>query len=629
MAKIPKWIWCLLLLVPCGNLMSQGTDKYWGIIPAPQSVKSVAGQFSLSPGEKFVITWQTEEDRKTAQLFAGFLEENYHLTSVVTGKAKKRQKAIAFRSLGYDNPNAESYSIDVSTDGIVVAGKGAGLFYGLQTLTQMISYSGTQEVRIPCVAIRDQPRFRYRGIMQDVGYHIYPVEFIKRQIDWLAKYKLNVYHWHLTEDHGWRIEIKKYPNLTKIGAYRDQTVVSNYNEQMNGLDGTPYGGFYTQDEVRELVRYAAERHVTVIPEIELPGHSLAALASYPELACGDNPGPFKAAQYWGIYDDVYCAGKEQTFQFLEDVLTEVMELFPSPYIHIGGDECPKGRWEKCKYCQQRIKDNHLEDEYALQSYFVKRIEKFVNSKGRRIIGWDEIREGGLAPDATVMAWRSVDEGIKAAEESHDVVMAPVDYLYFDYVQGNRKQEPLAIAWGVSPENPGWGVVSLETVYNFEPVPPQLTTEQQKHIIGVEAPLWTEHIDTYRKVDYMFFPRLMALAEIGWTDSGRKDWKNFNEERLPAHLAWMDATETLYRVPPPIGVNDTTLKGKEFTIEWKIPVKGARIFYNFEGQEPRETDYVYEQPVRVIVPEGQKRELKAIVITPSGKRSNSTTIYFEN
>lgn len=601
---------------------AQCIDRNLGIIPAPLSVTALEGSFEVRPDDKIAIVSLTTSAEKEAYLFSDYLKYTYGLEIPVRNKKTKSYKKVIYFSTDYTGSNPEGYHLTVKESRIDIVGKGAGLFYGLQSLMQMCSAASPdkKKVRIPCAEISDKPRYAYRGIMQDVGYHIYPVSFIKKQIDLLSKYKLNVYHWHLTEDHGWRIEIKKYPKLTEIAAYREQTCIGNYDPEFCGLDGTPYGGYYTQDEIRDIVAYAAERHVTVIPEIELPGHTLAVLAAYPEYACGDNPGPFKVAQNWGIYEDVFCAGKEITFRFLEDVLTEVMDLFPSKYIHIGGDECPKERWKKCHYCQQRIKDNSLKDEFELQSYFIKRIEKFVKSKGRKIIGWDEILEGGLAPDATVMNWRDISEGIKAAQQSHDVIMAPNSFVYFDYIQGNRTLEPLAIGWGFNP---------TERVYSFNPTPAELTPEQQKHIIGVEAPLWTEHMDTHRKVEYMMLPRLMALSEIAWSELAVKDSVNFKEVRLPEHLAWLDTTETVYRVPTPIGMQDEILYGSEFTLSLKVPVKGAKIFYNFDGQEPRETDYLYEKPIRIIVPEGQKREVRAIVITPSGKRSISTTTVFVN
>ena len=603
------------------GVLAQPADRNLGIIPAPHTVRLATGSFYIDEPDKVRILYRGDAAQKEALLFRDFLQRNYNLKLPVVSKKRGGGPCIAFIEQPHAT-QAEGYVLRVCKEGVEVRGAGAGLFYGLQSLIQMCATASSNgnDVVIPCAEIEDFPRYPYRGIMQDVGYHIYPVSFIKKQIDLLAQYKMNVYHWHLTEDHGWRIEIKRYPKLTEISAFRAQTCISNYDSSLCGMDGTPYGGFYTQEEIRDIIAYAAERHVTVIPEIELPGHTLAVLAAYPELACGENPGPFKVAESWGIHDDVFCAGKEETFRFLENVLSEVIELFPSKYIHIGGDECPKVRWKECPYCQKRISDNRLKDEFELQSYFIKRIEKFVRSKGRRIIGWDEILEGGLAPDATVMNWRDMSEGVKAAQQGHDVVMAQNAYLYFDYIQGNRAWEPLAIGWGFNP---------TERVYSFNPTPEELTAEQQKRIIGVEAPLWTEHMDTHRKVEYMMLPRLMALAEVAWSPLEVKDLTNFREQRLPEHLAWLDRTPTIYRVPTPIGMADETLYGSEFILDWKSPVKGARIYYNFDGQEPRETDYLYENPIRVLVPQGEKREVRAIVITPSGRRSISTTTVFVN
>lgn len=608
-----RYLLFLILAIPL-PVCSQSQTGLLKVIPAPAAVKLNGGSFKLSSQTK--LGYSDLAGKKTATLLQDYLKKNYGLQlSLTPGGAKLRSAVISFVST--QEMTAEAYTLLSNTRGVEIRGDEAGLFYGLQTLLQMIENTGNG-LTVTGAEIKDQPRYAFRGIMQDVGYHIYPVSFIKSQIDMLAKYKMNVYHWHLTEDHGWRIEIKKYPKLTAVGAFRESTQISHYADSLNGQDHLPYGGFYTQQEIKEIVAYARERQVTVIPEIELPGHSLAALAAYPELACGDQPGPFKVAQSWGIFEDVYCAGKEQTFQVLEDVLTEVMALFPSRYIHIGGDECPKKRWEKCRYCQKRIKDEKLKNEFELQSYFVKRIERFVNSKGRQIIGWDEIREGGLAPNATVMAWRSIEEGIKAAQENHDVVMAPMSHVYFDFLQGPRPLEPLAIGWGFNP---------AERIYAYDPTPSSLTAAQKKHIIGVEAPIWTEHMDTYRKVEYMLYPRLMALAEIAWTSLERKDAVDFFESRLPRHLAVLDRTKILYRVPGPIGITDTTLRGRNFKVTLKPSVEGGKIYYNFEGQDARETDYLYEKPIDIILHKGEKRQMKSIVVAPSGKRSISTTTLF--
>ncbi len=316
---------------------------------------------------------------------------------------------------------------------------------------------------VPACIIEDEPRFVYRGMHLDVGRHMFPVATIKRYIDMLALHKMNTFHWHLTEDQGWRIEIKKYPKLTEIGAFRNETVVGHAGRPPLVFDGKRYGGFYTQDEVRDVVAYAKSKFITVIPEIEMPGHAMAALASYPELSC--TGGPFEVNTKWGVMDDVFCAGKEETFTFLQDVLTEVIDLFPGTYIHVGGDECPKARWEKCPLCQKRIKDEGLKDEHELQSYFIQRIEKFLSSKGRKLIGWDEILEGGLAPEATVMSWRGTKGGIAAAKQKHDVIMTPSSHVYLDYYQCEPAGQPLAIG----------GYLPLEKVYSFNPMPEELTT----------------------------------------------------------------------------------------------------------------------------------------------------------
>jgi hexosaminidase len=325
---------------------------------------------------------------------------------------------------------------------------------------------------------------------------------------------MNTFHWHLTEDQGWRIEIKKYPKLTETGAFRKETIVGHAGKPPLVYDGIPYGGFYTQDEVREVIAYAASRFITIIPEIEMPGHALAALASYPELSC--TGGPFEVGTKWGVEDDVFCAGKEGTFSFLEGVLTEVIDLFPGKYIHIGGDECPKVRWEKCPFCQKRIKDEGLKDEQELQSYFIQRIEKFLISKGRKLIGWDEILEGGLAPEATVMSWRGTEGGIAAAKEKHDVIMTPSKYVYLDYYQCEPEGEPLAIG----------GYLPLERVYSYDPMPAELTADEQKYILGVQGNVWTEYIPTPEQLEYMAYPRMFAIAETGWSPEKLKDFDEF-------------------------------------------------------------------------------------------------------
>jgi hexosaminidase len=345
----------------------------------------------------------------------------------------------------------------------------------------------------------------------DVGRHLFSVEFIKKYIDALAMLKFNTFHWHLTEDQGWRIEIKKYPKLNTIAAYRDSTLAGHYTDRPRKYDKTRYGGYYTQEQVKDIVNYALEREITIIPEIEMPGHSKAAIAAYPELGCtGEN---VNVATLWGVFEDIYCS-KEETFNFLEDVIDEVAELFPGEYIHIGGDEAPKTNWEKCKNCQSVIKRENLKDEHELQSYFITRMEKYINSKGKKIIGWDEILEGGLAPNATVMSWRGTSGGIKAANMKHDVIMTPNATCYLDHYQSKDTNEPLAIG----------GYTPLEEIFNYEPIPEELDSESSKYIIGAQGNVWTEYMSTSEYVEYMVFPRIFALSEVVWS----KNKSNFEE-----------------------------------------------------------------------------------------------------
>lgn len=410
----------------------------------------------------------------------------------------------------------EAYTIEVTKKGITVcASTDAGKFYAMQTIQQMIpagavSVDKAKYAVIPCCAIKDAPAFAYRGTHLDCSRHFFSAEEVKTYIDILAMHKINRFHWHITDDQGWRIEIRKYPQLTEVGAYREQTMVQkNWDE----FDGVRYGGFYTQEEVKDIVAYAAERHITVIPEIEIPGHSLGVLAAYPELGCrGDH---YEVACKWGVFPEVLCPGKEATFKFWEDVLTEVMELFPSKFIHIGGDECPKSEWEKCPLCQQRIKDEGLKDEFELQSYVTRRVEAFLNAHGRQIIGWDEILEGGVTPTATVMSWRGTKGGIAAAQAGNNVIMTPNTYCYLDYYQSkDTNNEPLAIG----------GYLPVEQCYSFDPYN-SLTKDQQKYILGVQANLWTEYIGTFDYLTYMLLPRMSALAEVAWS-YGNKDYDDF-------------------------------------------------------------------------------------------------------
>ncbi len=398
----------------------------------------------------------------------------------------------------------EGYELSVTPQGVTLrAPKPAGLFYGVQTLRQLLLPGGKS---FPVVEIEDQPRFAWRGLMLDVCRHYFPLEFVLRLIDAMALHKLNVLHWHLTDDQGWRIEIKRYPRLAEVGSRRS---ASPFPADRHSQDGVPYGGFFTQEQVKQVVAYAAERFIRVVPEIEMPGHAMGALASYPELGC--TGGPYQVRTFWGIEKDVFCAGNEQVYTFLENVLDEVLDLFPSQFIHIGGDECPKERWETCPKCQEAIQKNGLQDPHELQSHFVRRIEAYLNRKGRRLIGWDEILEGGLAPNATVMSWRGISGGIQAAKEGHDVVMTPNSHCYLDYYQAeDRDAEPPAIG----------GFLPLETAYAFDPVPEGFSAEEAAHILGGQGNLWTEYIPDEAQASYMLFPRATALAEVFWSDPKR-------------------------------------------------------------------------------------------------------------
>ncbi len=470
---------------------------------------------------------------------------------------------------------------------VIQANSPKGVFYGIQSLKQLFPLPYFQNVdkqdkwELPATTINDKPRFTYRGMHLDVGRHFFPVSFVKQYIDLLAMYKFNYLHWHLTEDQGWRIEIKAFPKLTEVGSWRKETIVGHQSVRPKVFDGNPYGGFYTQDEVREIVDYAASKYITIIPEIEMPGHSLAALAAYPELGC--TKGPYEVATQWGVFDDIYCT-RESTFNFLEQVLTEVMDLFPGQYIHIGGDEAPKARWKQCKDCQKRMRDEGLADESALQSYFITRIGKFLTAHNRKMIGWDEILEGGLAPDATVMSWRGTDGGIAAAQMNHDVIMTPGSHCYFDHYQGDPETQPLAIG----------GLTRVSKVYAFEPVPEELNAAQAKHIIGAQANVWTEYLVKPEDVTYMILPRMAAMAEVLWSPKEKRDWEKFYN-RLPWHFARYDALGLQYsKAVNEIGVKIKDGNGQRM-VELTTEVHGAEIRYSLDNTRPGNESALYSNP----------------------------------
>lgn len=512
------------------------------IIPRPVKVEIENGNFRFTAHTKILVGGKNEEMLRLGNLISEDINQSTGWKLKVLSYTKKTaSRNFVLLHIKKDFLPDEGYSLKVDRNKIIItASDGAGIFYAAQSLFQLLPDEfDKSNAAVPCVNIEDYPRFNWRGVHLDVCRHFFPVEFIKKYIDILAMYKMNTFHWHLTEDQGWRIEIKKYPKLTQIGAWRKETMG----------DGKPYGGFYTQDQIKEIVTYAKQRYITVVPEIEMPGHATAALATYPELSCTGGLAaakaqaevrPFDVATTWGVFDDVYCAGNEKVFQFLEDVLNEVMNLFPSKYIHIGGDEVPKTRWHNCPKCQARIKAEGLKDESELQSYFIQRIEKFLNSKGRKIIGWDEILEGGLAQNAAVMSWRGIDGGIAAAKAKHYAVMTPVDYCYFDHYQA-LNGEPVAIG----------GFTPLEKVYSYEPVPDSLQPDEVKYIMGAQANMWTEYVGTTDHVEYMLLPRLCALSEVVWSPKYSRNYKDFSE-RMKKHYEILTKKKINFRHPESIG-----------------------------------------------------------------------------
>lgn len=510
-------------------------------IPLAQSIELQEQNepFELTSSVKIFYDTTYPEMKNNAEFLASYIQEKAGYTPTIeelSPQADTSNSIVLKSNSSIENP--EGYCIEIDNKQIRITGAtSAGVFYGIQTLRKSLpAHLSKNQVFLPSVVITDAPRFAYRGAHFDVSRHFFTVDEVKTYIDMMALHQMNRLHLHLTDDQGWRLEIKKYPKLTEIGSVREGTVIGRNSGE---YDNTPHGGYYTQDQAREIVAYAARQFITIIPEVDLPGHMQAALAAYPHLGCTGES--YKVWQQWGVSDDVLCAGNDSTLTFLKDVYSEVIDIFPSTYVHIGGDECPKTRWESCPKCQKRIIQlglksdaEHTKEEY-LQSFVISYIEKFLNEKGRQIIGWDEILEGGLAPNATVMSWRGEKGGIEAAKQGHDVIMTPNTYLYFDYYQTqNTDNEPLAIG----------GYVPIDKVYSYEPMPKSLTKEQQKHIIGVQANLWTEYIPTFAQAQYMVLPRWAALSEVQWSQPQTKDYSYFLQ-RLPQLLAIYDSKQYNY------------------------------------------------------------------------------------
>jgi hexosaminidase len=499
------------------------------IVPKPAKMEVLEGTFSLDGEAPIVAHGKDKDVQKVAACLAGVVERAVGRRPQVVASAPNGEPALSLRLVpGSQALRDEGYAMLVGPKGVEIrAATARGLFWGVQTLRQLLPPdrlatrpADPGPVSIPCLKVQDRPRYPWRGMHLDVCRHFLPAEYVKRYIDLMALHKMNVFHWHLTEDQGWRIEMKKYPKLTEVAAWRMQ-------------DGRRYGGFYTQDEIRDVVAYAADRFITVVPEIEMPGHSLAALAAYPEYSC--TGGPHTVANRWGIFEDVYCPGNDATLKFLQDILSETMALFPSEFIHVGGDECPKARWKECPKCQARIKAEGLTDEHELQSWFITQMSRFLEAKGRRLVGWDEILEGGLAPGATVMSWRGTKGGIAAARANHDAVMTPSSHCYLNFWNTEKKDDPGHVTGAVT---------TLEKVYGYEPTPTELSPEEAKHILGVQANVWTEYIQDGATVERMAYPRACALAEVAWTPAEEKSWDDFSR-RMETHRHRLDALDVNY------------------------------------------------------------------------------------
>jgi hexosaminidase len=521
------------LLVASGLATACGAPEH-SIVPMPREAETGSGTFALDANTTVVVENDDDEVRRILDLWAAPLRETAGLPlSVVASPDGDLRLGID----GVGEP--ESYRLEVTPGSITVRGAdGAGLFYGLQTLSQLLP-PDAETTRAPeggfavqAITIDDAPRFTYRGMHLDVARHFFEPEFVKRYVDLLARYKLNRFHWHLTDDQGWRIQIDAYPRLTEIGGFRPETQVGHGSEAFQG-DGQPNGGFYTKAEVREIVAYAQERFVTIVPEIEMPGHATAALAAYPEFACTD--GPFEVAKTWGVFEDVFCP-YEETFAFLETVVGEVIELFPGEYVHLGGDEAPTARWEDSPYVRRLMQREGMNDVTQVQSWFMRRMARFLAENGKRLVGWDEILEGGLPPDAAVMSWRGILGGIEASRQGHPVIMTPNSHLYFDYYQSQEVDaEPFAIG----------GFLPLDTVYAYDPVPRQLREADARQIIGAQANVWTEYMKTPDQVEYMLLPRMLALAEVVWSPREVMDFDDFLD-RLQWQTARLDALDVRYR-----------------------------------------------------------------------------------
>ncbi|WP_132224112.1 beta-N-acetylhexosaminidase [Albibacterium bauzanense] len=608
--KTLKTFMALLLILGGSTYSFAQQVETFSIIPKPASIQAKSPVFKLNNQTQIIA--KSEDTRKMVSLFNDLIWDRYKIRLAVSSLDAAKNVII----LEETTPtNQEEYTLDVNKDQVVIKGGNAGLFYGLQSLLQLIENVDGQ-LTVPGVLINDKPEFGYRGVMIDVARHFFTLDQMKKIVDQMAYFKFNRLHWHLTDDQGWRLEIKKYPKLTEVSAWRDSTIIGRYSDFKPFIyDGEKHGGYYTQEEAREFVKYAADRKITVIPEIEVPGHNTAVLTAYPEL--GNGTGPYHVLGYWGVMPTI-LGPNEATFKFIEDVLTEVMDIFPSELIHIGGDEAPKDEWKASSVAQSFIKKNKIKDEHELQSWFTNRVGEFLNKHGRRLIGWDEILEGGgLAENAIVMSWRGEKGGIAAAQAGHDVIMTPNSYLYIDYLQSkDAASEPLSIG----------GFVPLDKVYGYNPRPGALTQDEQKHILGVQANLWTEYIATDNKLEYMLFPRMLALSEVAWTGTARQNYDEFTTQRLPERLQELERQHINYRIPEAkveVGINN--ISGRK-TVTITPFVANSTVYYTIDGHKADNNGTLYKGTFEMpFVGKGQgPLKLNYIIETPGGRASSMFT-----
>lgn len=627
-----KYIFCIFSLLITCQILSGQTRSNLTVIPAPASVSNETGNFIFSG---LTEIRSDVAEKNTVRFLTDYLLNEWKYKSKLSEKKHKPvkgQNIVYITNSGADELPAEGYVLAIKPDSIILRAKGAGLFYGIQTLIQLFPNKKAGTAVLPCLTIKDHPQFSYRGFMLDVSRHFFTVKQVKDVLDMMASYKLNRFHWHLTDDQGWRIEIKSYPKLTEIGAWRVPRLgdFSGREAPKSGEVATE-GGFYTQEEIKDVVKYAAKRHIEILPEIDVPGHSMAAIAAYPELSVTKNPdtkvNPGSSFAKWfpdGTFemyaDNTLNPTDEKVYTFLDKVFEEVATLFPYEYIHIGGDECYKGFWEKDVEVQRFMKKMDIHSTHELQTYFTARVNKILLSKHKKLIGWDEILDGGLNDNVAVMNRFGKKGALEQVKKGLNVIMAPGDDgFYFDYAQSKSDMEPV---------NHG-GFSPLWKAYNYDPAYKELSNSEKKHILGVEGCLWTEGVPNISKLQYMTLPRMLALAETAWSDPAMKDYGLFASSSLPVHLERFDRSGVNYRVPTTFNYTDTTLVGNRFYFDLKPTVPGAKIYYTLSNRFPGDADHEYKEPLNISLNEGQKKILKTVVISPSGRRSVVTRTVMYN